>query len=181
MNNSRQNQSGAVLIVSLVVLLVLTIVVLSANRNVLLQERMTAAIRDSDIAFQAAESGLVEAEEFINDVLPGLGGVGIFSATGDNGLYAINAGPSDYTDPAVWADGVTRQAVATANGYDVRYFVESLGAFAIGGLGESIALNNDYSQPEQDTVADVFRVVVRAAGPNGTPVKVVASYFSANL
>ncbi|GAA6167532.1 pilus assembly PilX family protein [Sessilibacter corallicola] len=171
------NQRGAVLIISLVVLTVLTIVVLSANRGVVIQERMTSAIRESNVAFQSAESGLVEAELFI-ETIPG---IAIFSDVGANGLYTQNNGPADYSDPAVWDPGITRLAAETAPGYETRYFIENLGAFAIGGIAQDISLNNDYSQPEIDTVAEVFRVVVRTVGPNGQPVRIIAGYYSANL
>lgn len=51
-------QRGAVLIVGLIMLLLLTIVGLASIRGSNLQELMTGNMRDHNLAFQAAESGL---------------------------------------------------------------------------------------------------------------------------
>lgn len=167
------NQRGAVLIISLVVLTVLTIVVLSANRGVVVQERMTAAIRESNITFQAAESGLVEAEIFV-DAIPGLG---VFRDDGAGGLYSQNSGPADYSDPAIWAPGITQLATETAPGYETRYFVEYIGQAEIEGA-EEISVDFSYGQAEDVLLVQVFRVVVRSVGPNGQPERIIAGYYS---
>lgn len=51
-------QRGAALLVALVMLLVVTIVALSSMQSSLLQERMSANVRDHQLAFQAAEAAL---------------------------------------------------------------------------------------------------------------------------
>lgn len=55
------NQSGAVLVMSLVILLVLTIIGVAAMRTSSLEERMAGNIQEATHAFQAAESGLNRA------------------------------------------------------------------------------------------------------------------------
>ncbi len=169
----KRSQRGAVLIISLVILTVLTIVVLSANRGVVVQERMTAAIRESNITFQAAESGLVEAEAFVDDI-PGLGAL---SDAGVNGLYSQNSGPADYSDPAIWAPGITQLATETAPGYETRFFVEYIGQAEIEGA-EEISVDFSYGQAQVVMVVQVFRVVVRSVGPNGQPQRIIAGYYS---
>lgn len=62
------NQRGAVLIVSLILLLVMTILALSGSQVVRLQERMTGNLRDTDLAFQGAEAALRDAEQYIEDL-----------------------------------------------------------------------------------------------------------------
>ncbi len=52
------NQSGAALVMSLVILLVLTIIGVAAMRTSALEERMAGNIQEATHAFQAAESGL---------------------------------------------------------------------------------------------------------------------------
>lgn len=64
---SAQKQQGAVLIVSLMVLLVLTLLAMSSSQTITLQEKMTAAVRDSHLALEQAEATLKEAEEFISN------------------------------------------------------------------------------------------------------------------
>lgn len=57
-NRSAKRQSGAALIMSLVILLVLTILAITAMRTASLEERMAGNIQEATNAFQAAESGL---------------------------------------------------------------------------------------------------------------------------
>jgi type IV pilus assembly protein PilX len=60
-------QQGAVLIVSLVLLLILTIVGISGMKMTSLEERMSGNYKDNEMAFQAAEAALVEAENFLEN------------------------------------------------------------------------------------------------------------------
>ncbi|WP_120996767.1 pilus assembly PilX family protein [Stutzerimonas urumqiensis] len=61
------NQRGAVLLVALVMLLLLTIIGIAAMRDTNLQEKMAGNMRDHSLAFQAAEAGLRFAEQEIKD------------------------------------------------------------------------------------------------------------------
>jgi len=65
MSNTK-SQSGFVLIIGLVVLVLLTIIMLTAMRTASLEERMAGNLRQQNIAFQAAESALREAEGLIS-------------------------------------------------------------------------------------------------------------------
>ncbi len=60
-------QSGAALITSLIFLTVLTILGMSSLGTALLESRMAGNARDRNIAFQAAEMGLRDAELYIRD------------------------------------------------------------------------------------------------------------------
>ena len=60
-----KQQSGITLIIGLVMLLLLTIIMLAAMRVTSLEERMAGNLRNQNIAFQAAESALREAEATI--------------------------------------------------------------------------------------------------------------------
>lgn len=69
MNNYRHRpspihgQRGIVLVTGLLLLLLITLVVLAASRSGRLQAVMSSNTRDRDLAFQAAEAALVDAEE----------------------------------------------------------------------------------------------------------------------
>lgn len=63
--SNRHAQRGAVLIVSLILLLVMTILALSGSQMARLQERMSGNIRDADVAFQSAEAGARDSEEYL--------------------------------------------------------------------------------------------------------------------
>lgn len=57
-----QRQRGAILVVSLLLLLVMTVLALTASQTTRLQERMAGNARDIDLAFQAGEAALRAAE-----------------------------------------------------------------------------------------------------------------------
>lgn len=59
-------QRGAILVVSLLLLLVMTVLALTASQTTRLQERMAGNARDLDLAFQAGEAGLRGAEKRID-------------------------------------------------------------------------------------------------------------------
>ncbi len=62
-NSSRQD--GVALIIALIILVLMTLVGLTAMRTVTLEERMAANTYDRSLSFQAAESALKEAEDFV--------------------------------------------------------------------------------------------------------------------
>ena len=62
---SFQKQRGAALILSLILLLVMTLLALSSTRTATMEEKMANNMRDINLAFEAAESGLREAETWI--------------------------------------------------------------------------------------------------------------------
>lgn len=70
MNNvgSKSAQGGVALFVSLVFLLLLTIVGISAMKSATLQEKMSGNTRFKTLTFQYAEAGLREGEGFIANV-----------------------------------------------------------------------------------------------------------------
>ncbi len=62
----RNNQRGAILIIALIMLLLLTIIGLSSMRGTSLQESMAGNLRDSNLAFQAAEAALRQGEGMVD-------------------------------------------------------------------------------------------------------------------
>ena len=75
-----KQQSGAALIVSLILLIVLTVLSIAAMQGTTMQERMAGNYRDTNQAFQAAEAALRAGEsELLADV------VGPFNSSGGPG------------------------------------------------------------------------------------------------
>lgn len=68
-----RSQRGTILVVSLLLLLVMTVLALTASQTTRMQERMAGNARDTDLAFQAAEAGLREAEFRVDDVVANTG------------------------------------------------------------------------------------------------------------
>ena len=83
--NSCQTQAGVVLVISLIILLLLTIIGLSATQTTALEEKMAGNLRDKNLAFQAAESALRAAELS----LPGISS-STYVAVGTGGFYLDN-------------------------------------------------------------------------------------------
>lgn len=61
-------QRGAVLVVSLIFLLVLTLIGVVSMQNTTLQERMARNVYDGERAFQAAEAALREGEQWVMNI-----------------------------------------------------------------------------------------------------------------
>lgn len=63
--SSRARQGGMILIVSMVLLLVMTVLALTVAQTSRVQEGLAGNFRDSDLAFQSAEAGLRDAENYL--------------------------------------------------------------------------------------------------------------------
>lgn len=64
---SANAQRGAILVVSMLVLTVMTLLALGASQTLRMQERMATTLRDRDSAFQAAEAALRAGERVVGD------------------------------------------------------------------------------------------------------------------
>ena len=65
MNSRNSTQQGVVLVTSMIILLILTMLALSAVQNTSMQEVMSRNERDRDLAFHSAETGLRESDAFL--------------------------------------------------------------------------------------------------------------------
>jgi type IV pilus assembly protein PilX len=65
-----RRQRGAILVVALIFLLVMTILILASIRGTVMQERMASNLFDRSLAFQAAEAALREGERFVRENAP---------------------------------------------------------------------------------------------------------------
>ncbi len=90
----RARQSGMSLFPALMFLLVLSVLGISALNSTLMQEKMVSNTKDLNIAFQAAEAGLRDAED---DVSKNIDTGSVFTATCVNGLCKP---PSTWPSPS---------------------------------------------------------------------------------
>ena len=74
--HSSRNQRGAVLVVALIFLVVMTMLILASIRGSVMQERMASNLYDRSLAFQAAEAALREGERLVVDTPPKPTGAG---------------------------------------------------------------------------------------------------------
>ncbi len=158
----KKQQSGVVLVISLIMLLLLTILGISTMQANILEERMAGNSRDQNIAFQAAESTLNEAEIFIlNNPIDAL------TYDGTNGLLNIaDAEPANFFTHG-WTGG---DSATTDVGYgnnfglseDPRYIIKKV------------------SQSPATAIAPLttyFRITARAKGATASSQIILQAYY----
>lgn len=128
--NKRHAQNGVALVVALILLVVMTLLGLSAMRSVTLEEKMAANTFDRSLSFQSAESTLREAEALLNVAPPGsppTPAAGTCNVNGFCGAPVVGAEPR-WTDAAFtgWKDAtaVTSGSISITP----QYFIEYLGS-----------------------------------------------------
>jgi len=169
-----EHQSGAVMVISLIMLLLLTLIGVTGSQVTGLEEKMAGNMRDKNIAFQAAESALRDAEHDIGNRVPAaarsISGVTGFEAdcgaatavTTDDGLcHSLFPGYAT----AIWttvnmtavpsvAYGSFTNATAIPNlSAQPRYIIEGMSA-NVSGCGDTF----------------YYRITVRAQGTNANTV-----------
>lgn len=104
----QRRQSGAILVIALMFLVLLTIIGVSSISGVTLEEKMAGNLYQQNIAFQAAESALRDAEI---DLEAGIGGSGPLGTNRDPMTIATNFA-NDCS--AAFTTGVCRQPAIPA-------------------------------------------------------------------
>lgn len=161
-------QQGVALIVALVFLGVLALLGVTIARNSSMEERMAGNTRDRDLAFQAAEAALKDAEA---DLFPGLLANAFDGSTA--GLIAYAAGNND---PAYWKaydwNGASQEAtVALANvETKPRYVIEKKPNTIIPPVPPSVT----------PTTVQHFRVTARGVGATADTVVILQSEYEYN-
>jgi len=166
---TKKNQTGVVLVVSLVMLLLLTLIGLTGMQTTSLEEKMAGNIRNQNLAFQAAESALRAGEAVLTQAtLP--------SFNNTNGMYAEGSAASifdDLTGTSVWAAAttVTYSTGTLANtAEDPEYIIQKMPSVGGGGSGSSLDATSF-------TTSEYFRVTAMGKGGDTTAVAVVQSIY----
>ncbi len=124
-SSTQRRQRGMSLLLALLLLAILSVVTVGAMQNANLQERIAGNSRDRTMAFNAAESAIREAEEYLDtdDVLP------VFTGGGTVGHYPLNTFPSltgsDASALSFWSDPATISYFKS--GKAVRYATKAVG------------------------------------------------------
>ncbi len=170
----RHQQRGVALFISLVLLLVLTIIGVSAVQSTSLEVRMARNDQDSLLAFQAAESALRDAERFLqtkNSVAP-------FVDNGAAGLWTVadfNQVPR-WKRNGIWQGGQSAVAanVVTGVAERPRYIIEHVASV----LREENAyqLDDPYAAGSADRI-EMFRITARGVGGTAAAAVTLQSTF----
>ena len=120
-------QSGAVLAIALIFLVVLTLLGITGAQNTVLEERMTGNYRDRQIAFEAAETALRVAEKALLDDTS----FDAMAWNGTDGTHEGNPSLNPFADPAnnsvtVTSAILSTTAVSDATSQDPVYYIERL-------------------------------------------------------
>ena len=162
-------QQGAVLVMSLIILLLMTIIGVSSMKTTTLEERMAGNMRDQNLSFQSAEAALIEGEAYLDTVV-------IVVTDGSAGLHDTGQAP-DVFDSDTWSNNVKSVPVVTTFNDDQngRYFIEKLGPIT---KSEGKVISYDPSG-SNSTDSDItgYKVVAIGEGPSGTAQSILASYF----
>lgn len=92
---ARQDQRGAALVVSLLMLLVMTIIGVSATQSNVLQEKMVHNMADQNRAFQASEAGLLDGAAWVDSLTEA--NEPVPSTDGSSPVWSLNSFSSPFT------------------------------------------------------------------------------------
>lgn len=169
---SDKRQSGTVLVISLIMLLLLTMIGVTGSQVTSLEEKMTGNMRDRNLAFQAAESALREGEALAAAsaptlACPGANPPGFFmprDANCDGTIENTNVWDSiDWNTQSLGYDGVTNPLVdLSAN---PRFIVEDMGVICV-----SVTLPCPVADQRRN-----YRVTSRATGRTTDAVVILQS------
>jgi type IV pilus assembly protein PilX len=166
-----RRQQGSALFVSLVFLLVLTFLGMASMNDTIMQTKMSAALQDSNIAFQTVEVAAREAEGFIE--------ASVNTSAYDNTKHLFTAGsvPTDLFKDSTWVDANTLEAGSTLTGVNApRYFIELLGSINDGDTATALVIDTYSHESGTGTILG-FRVVARSTGATGVTRRLVESYY----
>lgn len=172
--SSRRQNTGVALFISLVLLLLLTIIGVSAVQTTTLEVRMARNEHDSLLAFQAAESALRDAEAALDLVTSTVD----FTDAGANGLWTVAdlGDPDRWTLGGVWDGGQSAPATTNIDGVSTqpRYIVEHVASV----IREENAyqLEDPYGASNSDRI-EIFRVTARGVGGSANAVVLLQSTY----
>ncbi len=159
-------QRGAVLAISLIMLLLVTLIGVSGSQLAGLEEKMAGNLNEKNSAFQAAEAALATVEDSLTTPP-------IFSDTGLNGFYtessAVDLSTAKLTQDSFWLSNpnvaqLALNALSVPNAY---YIIQELSSVCLG-----------ICQPGTPVSVNYYRVTVRASGHQVKHSVVLQSVFA---
>jgi len=183
------NQHGAVLVMALLMLFVLTLIGVSSINTTTLEEKMSGNTRNRHLALQAAESAIREAERFITASVNNP--VAQFDATGGpgptGGLFSLGNGPNsfDAVDKGWWPPlsanstisygGTSTKEITTPPQYTIEYIGETEQEEASSGSIEG------GENPSAEGSIHTFRITARGTGLTNNSVVIIQTNFGRRI
>ncbi|PTR32731.1 type IV pilus assembly protein PilX [Luteibacter sp. OK325] len=181
-------QRGAVLVLAMIFLLLLTILAISTSGRSLLQERMAGAMRNAQQAEWSAENALRGVEW---NLFSGNGGVACYNSSNPSTISAkvtafrrssvwLTDGATEYKGSGVAIDYTTATADAALStavmAHNPWYIVELLGQDLPPGSGTSAATEAG-SSGSGTAKFYLYRITARASGGSPNSIRVAESTF----
>ncbi|MFE8072813.1 pilus assembly protein [Marinobacteraceae bacterium S3BR75-40.1] len=168
------SQRGAALLTTLLILLVLSLLAISSMQGSLMQEKMVSAVRDGQVALEAAEFAAREAESRIENETVTIGDFGVAQ-----GLYDQGDAPDEFA-ATTWDSSKTNSAAATGFTSGVlaespRYFIEYMGEMSAEETDQGQISN--YSANTGVGTPAGFRIVAWSSGRSGETRRIVQVYY----
>lgn len=179
-------QHGMVLIVSLIILVIVTLIAVTALRVTILEERMAGNTRDRQLAFEAAEYALREAQDLLSaPVLPQFTNSG-----GTTGGYftGLNTNPGGIGDLAYWSlwDPANPSANPTAHNWGSKSVLATKAAGVLSGQSQpryvieefpAISCDGYSSKWPPPPPRNVYRVTARGNGRTAESVVILQIWY----
>lgn len=165
-------QSGIVLVVSLVMLLLLTIIGLTGVQVTSLEEKMAGNSKDQNLAFQVAEAAIRAGEANIESI------VALPAFNGSNGLYGSDDGTYDFDSSSAWS---TSSSIEFDSGFSYittqpRYYIKHLSTSEDSSSGASINVGG-YGETTAGTAVSYFTITSRGTGGRDSSQIFLQSYY----
>ena len=162
----KSKQQGAVFIVSLVILLIITMLAVGGMQSSLLQEKMAGNVSDRNLAFQSTESAVREGEVFIESV------VSLGNFDGGRGLYSRTDIEPSYYSPDTWTNESDHIEADTDFGAyeNPRYFIKHM--TTVTGTEGSMNLSG-YGDNKGTGDVTIFRITARGTGASADSAEVI--------
>ncbi len=162
-----RRERGAALLVALVMLLIMSMIGVTAMQGSAMQERMAGNSRDRNLAFQAAEAALREAEIFLE--LPGalpdfINAGGLYQANALNRPVWHGPAPAVGNGSLIYAGDLGAQIALPPE-----YFIEELRDIILPGI--------ETETPPPPSNISYYRVTARGFGGSADAVVVLTSIY----
>ena len=165
-------QTGATLIVSLLILLVMTLLGVTAMQTNILEEKMSGNSKDVSLSLQAAEAALREAEAYVETIVSPAAAFDGNTAW----LYPDGTNVDVYAD-ATWT---TARSYQTGNITNIttrpKYVIELTGE--IGEATTDINIDGGYTDSSGAGTVKSFRVTARGTGGSDSTVTLLQAYYA---
>ena len=169
---------------ALLMLFVLTLIGVSSISTTTMEEKMSGNTRNRQLAFQAAESVVRDAEKFIDTaiIIPSTQ----FTNTGVGGLYTLGKGPSssEAIDSAWWTTHNKVHYTSTKQGIKTQpqYVIEYLGSSSQASSPTSINIfgGGGGGGGGQGSI-ETFRITARGTGATDNAIVVLQTHYGKRI